>query len=194
MSTNEKPRFRRWTTHEVAFLREHLGPMSFKRVAQALNRNLTAVKTKAYDLGLRARDKRQAYREGDHTTSIHNHPFFGPLLTRITQPVLPRNQWSAFDELRALLFYGVVDDPQMTAILGRTQSALVTRRYYHRWNQSKARQLRLALEHDDDLRDRLDALRESGEPRVPTEFLEAICLKPYKRSTPRWSGASCSAS
>lgn len=192
MTTNQH--YRRWTTHEVAFLREHLGPMSFKRVAQALNRKLTSVKTKAYDLGLSARDKRKAYREGDHTTSVHNHPFFGPLLTRIAQPGLPRNQWSAFDELRALLFYGVVDDPQMTAILGRTQSALVTRRYYHRWNQIKARQLRLALEHDDDLRDELDALRESGEPRVPSEFLEAVCLKPYKRSTPRRSGTSCSAS
>lgn len=188
------PLFIRWTTDEVDFLRTYLGPMSFKQVAQALNRNLTAVKTKAYDLGLRARAKRQAYREGDHTTSVHNHPFFGPLLTPIGQPWLPHNKWTAFDELRALLFYGVVDDQQMTVILDRTRSALVTRRYYHRWNQSKARQLRLALEHDDDLRDRLDALRESGEPRVPTEFLEAVCLKPYKRSTPRRSGVSCSAS
>lgn len=189
MTTNQH--YRRWTTHEVAFLREHLGPMSFKRVAQALNRKLTSVKTKAYDLGLSARDKRKAYREGEHADSLVNHPVLGHLMVPIHQPRLPRNRWSAFDELRALFAYGAMDDEQLAGILNRSVSALVTQRYVHRWNMAKARHLRLMLTHNTELRDTLDELRESGEPRIPSEFLEAICLKPYKRSTPRPSSGSC---
>ena len=194
MSNNDKPRFARWTTHEVAFLRTQLGPQSFKQVALALNRSLTAVKTKAYDLGLTARANRQAFRNGDHQHAIDNHPFFGMLLEAAEQPWLPHNQWTAFDELRALLLYGVVSDDRLARILDRTVSALVARRYDYRWNQGKARRLRQVLELSEELRDTLDELRESGEPRIPAEFLEAVCLKPYKRSTPRRSGVSCSAS
>ena len=192
MTTN--PNYRRWTPDELQFICDHLGPLTVKQIAQKLNRSVVATKTKLYELGLTVRGQRQAFLDGNHPAAVHRHPFFGPLLLPIYQPPLPRHAWTAFDQVRALLGYGILDDDRLATVLGRTQSALVTRRYYHRWNQSKARQLRLALEHDDDLRDELDALRESGEPRVPDEFLDAICLKPYKRSTPRRSGTSCSAS
>ena len=189
MTTN--PNYRRWTTNEVAFLCEHLGPMSFKRVAQALNRKLTAVKTKAYDLGLSARDKRKAYRAGEHADSLVNHPVLGHLMVPIHQPRLARNKWSAFDALRALFAYGAMDDETLAGILNRSVPALVTQRYVHRWNMAKARHLRLMLTHNTELRDTLDELRESGEPRIPGEFLEPLTWIPYQRSTPRTSAGSC---
>ena len=161
---------RYWTTTEVRFLREHLGPMTVKQVARELGREPAAVKTKALELGISTSASRKAYRDGEHQRSLHHHPFFGPLLRPIGQPTLPRHKWTAFDEVRGLMFYGVVSDEQLSVALNRSQSALVTRRYYYRWNKQKAANLRRLLETDDELRDTLDQLRETGEPRIPPEF------------------------
>lgn len=189
MTTN--PHYRRWTDAELQFIRDHLGEATVKQIAQKLNRSVFATKTKVYDLGLAVRIQRQAYRAGEHADSLVNHPVLGHLMVPIHQPRLPRNRWSAFDELRALFAYGAMDDEQLAGILNRSVSALVTQRYVHRWNMAKARHLRLMLTHNTELRDTLDELRESGEPRIPGEFLEPLLWIPYQRSTPRTSAGSC---
>ena len=189
MTTN--PNSRRWTDAELQFIRDHLGEATVKQIAQKLNRSVFATKTKVYDLGLAVRDLRRAYRAGEHADSLVNHPVLGHLMVPIHQPRLARNKWSAFDALRALFAYGAMDDEQLAGILNRSVPALVTQRYVHRWNMAKARHLRLMLTHNTELRDTLDELRESGEPRIPGEFLEPLTWIPYQRSTPRTSAGSC---
>lgn len=189
MTTN--PNYRRWTDAELQFIRDHLGAMTVKQIAQKLNRSVFATKTKVYDLGLTVRGQRQTFLDGNHPAAIHRHPFFGPLLLPIYQPPLPRHAWTAFDQVRALLGYGVLDDDRLATVLGRTPAALVTQRYLFRWNKQKAALLRDRLERSDALRDTLDELRETGDPRVSADFTEVLCPRCYKRSTPRTSAGSC---
>jgi hypothetical protein len=172
-----------WTDREVEYLRKWVGVLSYKRLAQDIGRGMYAVKSKAYDLKLSNRGNQKAFRDGEHPASVHHHPFFGPLLTPIGQPHLDRNQWTAFDEVRLLLFYGVVDDEQLSKVLGRTVSAMRTRRYKVLWSMAKAAHLRQQLEVSDNLRDVLDELRESGEAYLPAELKDVIC-KPYSAPRP----------
>lgn len=130
----------RWTTEELTFLRVQLGILTYKQIAQQLNRTVMAVKSKAIELQLNYVTQRQHYLSGQHVDSIHLQDCYTPLLV----PSLPQPEstWSVWDELRAKVLYGAISHTALAKLLGRTPYAIHARLSRYHWSLHKAMQLR----------------------------------------------------
>ena len=130
----------RWTTEELALLRNQLGILNYKQIAQQLNRTVLAVKSQAIELKLNYLLQRERYLSGHHPDSIQQQPCYQPLLV----PTLPQPEtsWTAWDELRAKVLYGALTHPELARLLGRTPYAVHARLSRYHWSLHKAVQLR----------------------------------------------------
>ena len=139
-----RPDYVRWLRQDTEYLKTYYGAHSAKRLAQLLNRTEFAVKAKARELNLgSARRAARAYIQQQNPEL--QQPFYQQLCQLPAHPHLMRGRWSAFDTLRLLLLYRVMDDERLSRILQRSVGAMISRRAWLGWNREQACQARQLL-------------------------------------------------
>lgn len=161
---------RRWTESELQYLRTHYGWVTTKQLAHDLDREVTAVSRKVWELKIRSAWRQQLTQ--DITESAD--PLLYYLRTAPVQPKLPQYSWSAFDTARLLLLHGVVADTILAPILGRKPEALYARRTVLRWNRKAALTARQQAKADPAMLALLQSLQGSGQIALPERLLTLL--------------------
>lgn len=153
-----------------------MGIKTAQQIADELGRTLTSVKNKMSELGLSQNQFKRELRNGTHGNSVMHHPEFSYLLRVIQQPKLKRYGWTAFDTFRFLLLFGAVEDQILAKGLGRTASAVYSKRLPENWTMGKAKALREMFLEDEQMRLELRKLKPTGERQLPELLQLAVDL------------------
>ena len=161
---------RRWTESELQYLRTHYGWVTTKQLAHDLDREVTAVNRKIWELKIRSAWRQQLTQD----LPAEADPALLFLRQAPCQPPVPFHSWTAFDTARLLLLHGVVADTVLAPILGRKPEALYARRTVLRWNRKAALAARQQATADPAMLALLQSLQGSGQIALPERLLTLL--------------------
>ena len=169
-----KPKQEYWTNHDVAYLKGNYGVIATKMIAAKLQRSVEAVRCKAKTLGYDLNKHKATIRAGNNPESNPAITLCQTLLAYPKQPKLKWVAWNAFDSLRVLTCFGLVNDELLAATVGRHVPSLASQRRLYHWTMYQAQCLREKLIESPMLQEQLFALSGTSETSIPKEILDIV--------------------
>ena len=174
MTSCVKPKQRFWTNQDVAYLKQHFGVISTKVIAAKLQRSVNAIHHKAKSIGITLKSRKTELRAGGNPEANPEIAFCHSLLAYPIQSKLKWGSWSAFDMLRMLICFGILDDALVAKAIGRHAPSLNSQRRLYHWTMHQAQCLREKLVMQPMLQNKLITLAGTSEVIIPTEILDIV--------------------